>query len=214
MSVLRERLLEPIDRISEVLFGLIMAVTIVGSQSITSSDQSVARAVTHAAFGCNLAWGLVDAVMYLLRTATERTHNYALAKQIVAADTRTACRLISDALPPHVANITGPKELDGMRRRLATLPARKHALGTRDYLEAIGVFLLVVVATFPVVLPFLLTSNLTIAKTGSRATALVMLFAAGVGLGRYAGYRRPFFTGFVMATIGVILIGAVIALGG
>ncbi|WP_028218965.1 hypothetical protein [Paraburkholderia oxyphila] len=214
MPVLRERLLEPVDRISEILFGLIMAVTIVGSQSITSPGQNFARAVTHAALGCNLAWGLVDAVMYLLRTATERTRNCNLAKQIVSADPRAACRLIAEALPPHVANITGSTELEGMRQRLMVLPARKRGLAPRDYLEATGIFLLVVVATFPVVLPFLLTDDLAAAKHGSRAIALVMLFIAGIGLARYAGYRRPFVTGLAMAAIGAILIGAVVALGG
>jgi hypothetical protein len=62
----RERLLDPIDRISEILFGLIMAVTIIGSLSIASAGHSQVRTATLSAFGCNLAWGLVDAVMYLI----------------------------------------------------------------------------------------------------------------------------------------------------
>jgi hypothetical protein len=68
----RERLLDPIDRISEILFGLIMAVTIVGSLSIVTAGRDEMRTVTMAALGCNLAWGLVDAVMYLVRTMSER----------------------------------------------------------------------------------------------------------------------------------------------
>jgi hypothetical protein len=66
----RERLLDPIQRISEVLFGLIMAVTIIGSLSIATADRVEVRTVLLAALGCNLAWGLVDAVMYLLNTLT------------------------------------------------------------------------------------------------------------------------------------------------
>ena len=58
----RERLLDPIQRISEVLFGLIMAVTIIGSLSIATADRSEVRTVLVAALGCNLAWGLVDGV--------------------------------------------------------------------------------------------------------------------------------------------------------
>ncbi len=34
----RQRLLDPVDRISEILFGLIMAVTIVGSLSIATAE--------------------------------------------------------------------------------------------------------------------------------------------------------------------------------
>jgi hypothetical protein len=59
----RERLLDPIDRISEILFGMIMAVTIIGSLSIATAGQTQVRTVTLSALGCNLAWGLVDAVM-------------------------------------------------------------------------------------------------------------------------------------------------------
>ena len=66
------RLLDPVQRISEILFGLIMAVTIVGSLSIAASGREEVRTVLVAALGCNLAWGLVDAVMYLLNTLTER----------------------------------------------------------------------------------------------------------------------------------------------
>ena len=149
----RDRLLDPIDRISEILFGLIMAVTIVGSISIATAGHEDMRSITIAALGCNLAWGLVDAVMYLIRTATERSRNRVLSKQIVSAGVETAHRLIAETLPEHVAAITGPEEIEGMRRRLLELKLDEPAtLRSRDYLEAIGIFLLVVIATFPVVL--------------------------------------------------------------
>ena len=78
----RQRLLDPVDRISEILFGLIMAVTIVGSLSIATAGKDEIRTVMWAALGCNLAWGLVDAVMFVVRTATERTRNRVLALSI------------------------------------------------------------------------------------------------------------------------------------
>jgi VIT1/CCC1 family predicted Fe2+/Mn2+ transporter len=211
----RERLLDPIDRISEILFGLIMAVTIVGSLSVATAGQTDARAVTVAAFGCNLAWGLVDAVMYLVRTATERTRSRVLAKRIAGADPGTARQLIAEALPEHVAAISGPDEIEGMRRRLVALPMAAHRLlQPRDYLAAVGIFLLVVVATFPVVAPFLLTDDVALAMRLSQAITLCMLFLAGFGLGRYAGHARPLRTGLLMAVLGAALIAAVKALGG
>ena len=69
----RPRLVDPVDRVAEALFGLIMAVTIVGSMSIAEAGRNEVRTVLIAALGCNLAWGLVDAVMYLVRTLVERT---------------------------------------------------------------------------------------------------------------------------------------------
>jgi hypothetical protein len=211
----RGRLLDPIERVSEIIFGLIMAVTIVGSLSIATAGQSETRTVMTAALGCNLAWGLVDAVMYLVRTLTERRRNLALAKQAAVANVETAHRLIMAALPEHVAAVTGPSELEAMRLKLQKLPiTERFALGRDDYLAAVGIFLLVVGATFPVVIPFLTTGDLALAMRWSRIITLAMLFAAGLALGRYAGHAHPLWTGLLMALLGAVLIVAVKALGG
>jgi VIT1/CCC1 family predicted Fe2+/Mn2+ transporter len=210
-----ERLLDPIDRISEILFGLIMAVTIVGGLSIASAGQAEMRTVTQAALGCNIAWGLVDAVMYLVRTWVERTRNKALAKRIVGADAATARRLIEKTLPEHVAALAGPEGIEGMRLRLLKLPIGRLAkLRPRDYLEAFGIFLMVVIATFPVVAPFLLMADATSAMTLSRLITIGMLFLAGYALGRYAGHGRPHWIGVIAALFGAVLIMTVKALGG
>ena len=211
----RRRLVDPVDRVSEILFGLIMAVTIVGSLSIATAGRNEVRTVLYAALGCNLAWGLVDAVMYLVRTMTERTRYIALRKQATGADAETARRLIASTLPDHLARIAGPDEIEGMRHRLLALPPQERsALRRDDYLAAIGIFLWVVIATFPVVLPFMLMSDAAQAMNASRVVTLVMLFLAGFALGRHAGYRLPIASGLLMALMGAILILAVMALGG
>ena len=214
-SARRERLLDPVDRISEVLFGLIMAVTIVGSLSIASAERNEVRTVLAAALGCNLAWGLVDAVMFLVRTLTERARNRSLARRVVGDDAMSAHRFISQELPEHIIAITGPEELEGMRRRIVAMtdPGRA-SLGRDDYLAAFGIFLLVVLATFPVVIPFLLTSDAAFAMQASRVVTVAMLFVAGFALGRHAGHAHPARTGILMALFGVVLIAAVMALGG
>ena len=210
-----ERLLDPVDRVSEILFGLIMAVTIVGSLSIATAGREDLRTVLYAALGCNLAWGLVDAVMYLVRTLAERTRHRTLAGQVRAADAASAHRLIRLALPEHVVALTGPEELEGMRRRLvAAGPVARAVIGRDDWLSALGIFLLVVLATFPVVVPFLLIADAQAAMLASRIVTVGMLFAAGFVLGRHAGHARPLITGIGMALLGVAIIAAVKALGG
>jgi VIT1/CCC1 family predicted Fe2+/Mn2+ transporter len=211
----RESPLDPIDRVSEILFGLIMAVTIVGSLSIATAGRNEVRTIMVAALGCNLAWGLVDAVMYLVRTVTERTRNRTLAERVLGADNISAYRLIEQALPPHVMAITGPDELEGMRRRLLALPPPSGVKLVRDdYLAAAGIFLLVALATFPVVIPFMVTDDEAFAMNLSRLVTLAMLFLAGFALGRYAGHARPAVTGLLMTLLGASLIAAVKALGG
>ncbi|WP_157763755.1 hypothetical protein [Paraburkholderia aromaticivorans] len=209
------RLLDPIDRTSEILFGIIMAVTIVGTVSLASTANEQARAATRAALGCNLAWGLVDAVMYLLRLVTARTRNRVIASQIASADSEAGFKLVSDSLPDYVAAISGPEEIAGMRRRLLTLNVtRLPLLHAEDFAAATAIFLLVVIATFPVALPFLVTQNTQVALASSRGIAVAMLFALGATLGRYAGVGKPAFTGALMAILGVVLIVIVMALGG
>jgi len=209
------RLLNPIDRIAEILFGLIMAVTIVGSISVATAAQAEVKTVTWAAIGCNLAWGLVDGVMYVLRLATARMRNRSLARQALAGDAKTATALIVEAMPEHIAAICGPAELEGMRVRLLGLQARGYSIvRPRDVLEAVGVFAVVVAATFPVVIPFLVMDDIAKAMAVSQAITVAMLFMAGFALARYGGHSSPLRAGVVSAVLGVALIAAVKALGG
>ena len=78
---------------------------------------------------------------------------------------------------------------------------------------ALQIFLIVVVSTFPVVIPFLLMQDVTLAQNISRAIALAMLFFGGLALGRYAGYGS-WRVGLLMAALGTALIVAINALGG
>src|SRR5438477_12695870 len=60
------RVLEPIDRVSEVLFGLIMVLTFTGSLSVAEAGRDDVRTMLIGALGCNLAWGIIDGALYLM----------------------------------------------------------------------------------------------------------------------------------------------------
>lgn len=215
-SAARTPVLSPVDRVSELLFGLFMALSFVGAVSVAESGREDIRQMFAAALGCNLAWGLVDAVMYLVRTVTDRGRWLSLVRSVRAtADAEIGRRLISDALSRVGAKFMMAAELEAVRGRilaLASVPARPVLLKD-DLLAAVAIFLLVVAATFPVVLPFLLMQDVGIAKTLSRAIALGMLFIGGLALGRYAGYGS-WRVGFIMAGLGIALVAAIMALGG
>lgn len=212
----RSRVLDPIERVSEIIFGLIMALSFTGSLSAATAAREEIRTMMFAALGCNLAWGLVDGVMYLVSLMTERTRNLMLLRRVrSAAAPHEAHAIIADAMPGRLGTVISAEALEDMRRRLAALPeppARGH-LGRDDFVGALGVFLIVVLTTFPVVVPFMLFSETLLAMRVSNAVALVILFACGFTLGRYAG-GIPWRSGFAMATIGVFLVAATIALGG
>jgi hypothetical protein len=61
-----KRVLEPYDRISEILFGLIMVLTITSSFSVADAGRDDVRTMLIGALGCNLAWGIIDALPYLI----------------------------------------------------------------------------------------------------------------------------------------------------
>ena len=68
-----ERVLEPIDRVSEVIFGVLMAMTFIGAMNVAEAGQGEVRKTLIAALGCNVAWGLTDGIMYVVAILTERT---------------------------------------------------------------------------------------------------------------------------------------------
>ena len=211
----RDPVLNPVDRVSEMLFGLFMALTFVGAVSVTESGTEV-RALLAAALGCNLAWGLVDAVMYLVRTITDRGKLLTLVRSVrTAADTETARALIKESLSKPLAGLMTDSEVESVRQRIVALPSppERPKLKSEDLLAALAVFLLVVASTFPVAVPFLIIDDIAWAKGVSRAIALAMLFFGGLALGRYAGYGS-WKTGLMMAGLGSAVVAAVMALGG
>jgi VIT1/CCC1 family predicted Fe2+/Mn2+ transporter len=67
-----QAVLSPLERVEEVVFGLIMALTFTGTLSVATADRAEVRTMLIGALGCNLAWGLVDGVMYMLGVLAER----------------------------------------------------------------------------------------------------------------------------------------------
>ncbi len=211
-----KRVLEPNERISEVLFGLIMALTSTGSISVAEADQAEVHIMLIGALGCNIAWGIIDAVLYLMRCLAEKGRGLMIFRAVrKAIDPQQAQRLIADALPAVVASVLQPAELEAMRQRLKQLPEppeRAH-LRKDDWLGAVGVFLLVFLSTFPVVIPFIFIQHAGVALRVSNAVATLMLFLAGYAYGKCVGHR-PWLTGISMLVLGGVLVGLTMALGG
>jgi hypothetical protein len=208
--------LDPMDRISEILFGLIMVLTYTSTLSVVTADRVEVRTMMIGALGCNLAWGIIDAGLYLMACLSERARNRALhVAGHSGGDPDTARQAIADALPEAVAKITGPEQLEAMRRKLleSPVPRRKSHLTRDDWLGALAICLLVFFSTFPVVIPFLLVSDAWLALRISNGVAIVMLALCGYAFGRYSGLQ-PWLMALVMVAIGAALAGVAIALGG
>jgi hypothetical protein len=210
-----DRILEPIDRISEILFGLIMALTFTLTLGVVTADRIQVRTMLLAALGCNLAWGIIDASVFLMARFNQRGRNAVQLRAVrTAADLADAHRIIADALPPALASVLPPDQLELMRQRLLQLPEPgRPRLTKRDGLGAMGICLLSFLSTLPIVIPFILIGDVRLALRLSNAVAIGMSFVCGYALGRCAGFR-PWATGLLMVAVGLALVGVAIALGG
>jgi hypothetical protein len=211
-----KRVLDPIDRVSEVLFGLIMVLTFTGSLSVAEAGNAEVRTMLIGALGCNLAWGVIDGVLYLMGRSAERWRQLLTLRAVrQAIDPLQARRLIADALPPVLVSTLQPAELETMHQRLKTLaePPRRTRLKKEDWLGALGVFLLVFLSTLPVVIPFTFMKNIALALRVSNGIAILMLFLTGYAFGKAIG-DHPVLRGVLGIVLGAVLVSFTIALGG
>src|SRR5690242_5368310 len=157
-----------------------MALTFTGTLSAATAARDDVRAMLIGVIGCNLAWGIVDAVMFLMSVLTERGHGLRTVEAVrTAASVDAAHRTIAGAIPPIVASILKRDDLERIRLGLIGVddipPAPR--LTKEDWLGALAVFLLVFLSTFPIVIPFLVfRHDVYFALRTSNAVALVMLF--------------------------------------
>ena len=208
--------LDPVDRVSEVLFGLIMVLTSTSTLSVATAGRAEIGTMIMAALGCNLAWGIIDAALYLLGCLDERGRNLLMLRAVRRTESpEEARRLMADELPEPLASVLSQSEAVSLRQKLLQLPEppRGPSLTTDDALRAAAICLWVFASTFPVVVPFLVIGEVQPALRLSNAIAIGMLFVCGYAFARGTGLR-PWLTGLVMVAIGCAMVGVAVLLGG
>src|SRR5215831_8526883 len=112
-----KRLLNPVDRISEILFGLIMALTFTCTISVAEAGRTEVRDMLLGAIGCNIAWGLVDAVMFILTGLAEKGHGKMILNFVrKTSEEEKAREFIAEALPPVISSVLQKEELENLRK--------------------------------------------------------------------------------------------------
>jgi VIT1/CCC1 family predicted Fe2+/Mn2+ transporter len=206
--------LDPVERASEAIFGIVMAMSIVGSVSLATAGKQQVREMLLGALGGNLAWGIADGAMYVLGVATDRNRRTQLLRRLrECTDASEAHRMIAEALPSVLAGGASEATLEAIRQRLVRLPLPRSPIAARTIVAGLAVCGVVFLATMPVALPFLVIRDPGIALRASNGLALATLFAYGAVLGRYAG-GSAWRYGLSVATLGAVLVGVIMALGG
>ena len=216
LQISRSAVLSPVDRISEVLFGLIMVLTFTGAISVGLEGREEIRDLLVAALGCNIAWGIVDAIMYLMNVIFERGHSRKILQQLRKTPQGPETEaLIIDELPTIIGSVMDKGQITALDRKLRELPEPPAGMMilSKDLLSAFYIFLLVFLCTLPVVIPFVVISEPQTALRLSNGIALLMLAAGGYRLAKSSGLR-PVITAIVYMLIGVALVAATMALGG
>ncbi len=208
--------LDPIDRISEVLFGLIMVLTGTSTIHVVSAGRAEVSTMIIGALGCNLAWGIIDAALYVMGCLEERGSDLRVLRAVrQSSNPDETRRLIAGALPDALASVLSTAEAGAIQQKLLQLPEppARPGLTRGDAFSALGICLWVFASTFPVVIPFLFIAEVQPALRVSNAIALAMLFLCGYAFARCTGLR-PWPTGLLMVGIGCAMVGVAIALGG
>src|SRR4249919_1352242 len=94
------RVLDPIDRISEILFGVIMALTFTCSLGVATAENMQIRTMLIGALGCNLAWGIIDGAVFLMARLNEGGRALVTLRAVrTMTDGASAHHMIADSLP-------------------------------------------------------------------------------------------------------------------
>jgi VIT1/CCC1 family predicted Fe2+/Mn2+ transporter len=223
---LLDHLLDPIDRLSEAVYSILIVLTFTLAYSIfrlSGDPDSLAWAgygneLFFAVLGATLAWGMIDGIMYALMSIFERGEKHRLLQQLQTATEAEGLALIGDELDYILQPITNEEQ-----RRLLYQDALPHLRAGRsrpiglqrdDLAGMVGSVVVAVVAVIPSLIPlYALSADLPLAIRVSNIVSFAMLFVLGFSWGRYTGVS-PWKTGLGLAAIGLLMVLIAIPLGG
>jgi len=219
-SSLMHRYLDPASSLGEILFGLIMTLTFTLGAGIIIEEEGRegARELLIALIGCNIAWGAIDAAMYLVGQLFDRGRLRRVGESVRRApDERAAASLVAAEMDELLEGVTSVAEREALYKRVATnvrtKPAATGGITKADLWGAFTSFWLVVLASAPAAVPFLFIDDAHLALRVSNAVLLATLFLTGSLWARYT-LGKPWLVGLCFLIGGFALVAMAIALGG
>ena len=212
--------LDPGSHMSEALFGLIMTLTFTlgADLVIEAQGREGARQMVIGILGCNLAWGLIDAVLYVLGCAFERGRLRRVGYEVHAAPSPLRARqLVAAELDELLVPLTDLRQRDSLYaaivQRVKTGPIVPQPVTRNDLLGGLESGLLVFACSLPAVLPFLVFDEPRLALRVSNTILLALLYYLGYRHARHT-LAKPWIAGLVFLLAGLFLVAVAIELGG
>ena len=204
----------------EILFGLIMTLTFTLAAGIVIQEEGRdgARAMLIAILGCNLAWGIIDGVLYVLGQVFERGRLRRIGFHLrQATSDAEARRMVADELDETLTSMTDESTRHSLYQsiveRARSAPQMVNRVRRADLLGGLAAGWLVFACSFPAVLPFLLLDDPRMALRVSNAILLGLLFFVGWRWARHT-LAKPWIAGVTFLLVGLLLVALAIPLGG
>ena len=220
MSFPNTRRLDAGTRMGEVLFGLIMTLTFtLGAKLVIEEEgREGVKAMLVAILGCNLAWGIIDGVLYVLGRMFERGRIRRAGVQVRQAPSEAdALQVVSAEMDEMLVPVTDERQRQELYRsivqRLKSAPALPNRLQSDDLVGGLASGLLVFACSFPAIVPFIFLDDLWVASRVSNAILIALLFLVGYRHAR-STLARPWLVGTAFMLAGVFLVAIAIPLGG
>ena len=211
--------LEPEEILAEVVAGLIMVLTFTLIASLLSQGgDNGPRAFVIAAAGCNIAWGVIDAALYLLGCKTVRSYRRLFLRKVQRApDQNAAQEIVRREWEPILAQAAPEEDRERLYSAMRQLAVNARPISAKlrldDFKGALAIFFLVCATVVPAILPFLFLPNDWLTLRLSNLLLVALLFVAGWRWARVID-ASPFLTGAALVALGLVLVGLAAALGG
>jgi VIT1/CCC1 family predicted Fe2+/Mn2+ transporter len=207
---------------------LIMVLTFTLGAGLTLEDgPGAATRLLIAAIGCNIAWGIIDGVLYVLTAMSQRSARVRFINAVhQAPDDATALARIRAEVDERLVALTTPTIRDDLCRDVlshlrndrgaadAVAQAKGNSVTLDDLAGAGAIFWLELLACVPAVAPFIIFAHQPLfALRVSNGVMIVALFVVGQQWASYTGLNRVL-TGALMACIGLGMVGIAMLLGG
>lgn len=207
------------ERLGELLFGLIMTLTFTLTAGfVVGESPDAARELLIATIGCNIAWGIIDGGLLILGRVFDRGRAARIGRAIRASgDDQQAMAAVAAEMDEYVEHVTTPAARQQLYAHIVgkvrSSPGQRAGVRGEDWLAALGVFWLVVFASFPAALPFYFIDEPWLALRVSNAILIALFFVIGY---RWAGYTtiKPWRAATSLTLFGIAMVAAAIALGG
>ncbi len=218
-------LLDPIDRLAETIYSILILLTFTLAFRIFMLDpgqvvtSEYVNELLVAALLATAAWGVIDGIVYVLTEVLERGERHRILWHIQSADTaEEAAAAVADEFDYILEPITGESQRAMLYRdvldHLRDSQPQPIKLKREDLIGALACVLVAIIAVLPSLLPFALIRNdPALAIRVSNVISFAVLFYSGYEWGKYTGTSR-IKTGLVLVAVGVLLVAIAIPFGG